>query len=34
VFSVVERFLSIGSISGHLYEMVGKLSILVIGNTR
>ncbi len=32
--SVVERFLSIGSISTCLYEIAGKVSILVIGNMR
>jgi hypothetical protein len=31
---VEERFLSIGSINARLYKMAGKVSILVIENTR
>jgi len=33
VFSVVERFVSIWSSCVHLYEMAGKVSLLVVENT-
>jgi hypothetical protein len=34
MLSIVERFLSVGSIPAHSYEMAGNVLISVIGNTR